>query len=114
LATVRSQNSLNRFHRDEALARRVVVVHVPSAENRQVAAVLHELASSSAVEVVRPVITAAVRAGDREGAGQPAAALGLLGAAMAKARWGRAAPVGPDDLFDVLKNQRPEDLNPEE
>ncbi len=108
LGTVRATDFLVRLKRDEALARRLLALHVPPAENIQTAAVLEELARNSPVEVVPPAIAAAIRLSNEDEAAQPAAALGLLGAALAKAQWEGRSPLGPDDLYDILKNQCPE------
>jgi hypothetical protein len=113
LGTVRTPEALARLGRDEALTRRLLAVEVPPANNGQTAAALEGLARNSSVEVVPPAIAAAIRLSNQDEKAQPAGALGLLGAALARALWDGRTPIGPDDLYDILKHQSPES-NPKE
>lgn len=108
-ATVRSEGFLGRLKRDEAVARRVVAVHVPPADEAQTIEVLQRLAAESAIEVAPQAVETIVRISDQQEAAQPAAAVGLLGAALAEATWAGRSQLGPDDVVAVLQNQWPDE-----
>jgi len=107
-ATVRSETALARLRDDEATARRVVAVYVPPPETAQTIDVLRRLAEANEIEVSEPAIEAAVRMTDGQGASQPGAAVGLLGAALAEAAWAGRSQLGPDDVIAVMQSQWPE------
>jgi len=108
LATVRSESALGRLRDDEATARRVVAVHVPPPDTSQTIEVLKRLAQGGQIEVTLAAIETAVRITDGRGSAQPAAAIGLLGAALAEASWAGRSQIGPDDVVAVLESQWPE------
>jgi len=108
-ATVRSEGFLGRLRGDEAVARRVLAVHVPPADEAQTIEVLQQFARQIAIDVAPEALETIVRTTDRQGAAQPAAAVGLLGAALAEATWAGRSQIGPDDVVTVLQNQWPED-----
>lgn len=108
LGTARSQRFVRQLRRDEALARRLLAVHVPPPGRAETIAALEDLARTSRVEVAPPAIQTAVRIAESRDSVQPATAVGLLSAALAEAAWDGRAQVGPDDLFAVLDGQWPE------
>jgi len=107
-ATVRSETALARLRDDEATARRLVAVYVPPPETAQTIDVLRRLAEAGEIEVSESAIEAAVRITDGQGAAQPGAAVGLLGAALAEAAWAGRSRLGPDDVIAVMQSQWPE------
>jgi hypothetical protein len=108
LASIRSETALGRLRDDEATARRVVAVYVPPPETAQTIEVLKQLADRSQIEVTLPAIETAVRITDGRQAAQPAAAIGLLGAALAEATWAGRSQLEPDDVLAVLQSQWPD------
>jgi chromosomal replication initiation ATPase DnaA len=108
-ASVSSDTVLARLRDDEATARRLAAVQVPPPDPAQTVAVLERLAAASQLKVDRPAIETAVRIADRQQAAQPAAAVALLGAAMAEAAWAGRAQLGPEDIVAVLQSQWPDD-----
>ncbi|HUT91341.1 MAG TPA: hypothetical protein VMY37_17715 [Thermoguttaceae bacterium] len=107
-ATVRSETALARLRDDEATARRVVAVYVPPPETAQTIDVLKHLAEAGQIEVSETAIETAVRITDGQRAAQPAAAVGLLGAALAEAAWAGRSQLDPDDVIAVMQSQWPE------
>jgi hypothetical protein len=107
-ATVRSEAVLGRLRDNEATARRVVAVYLPPPDPTQTIEVLKQMAEESQIEVTLPAIETAVRITDHQQAAQPAAAIGLLGAALAEANWAGRSQLGPDDVVAVLQSQWPE------
>jgi len=108
VATVRSETAMGRLRDDEATARRLVAVYVPPPDTAQTIEVLQRLADASQIEVSPPAIETAVRMTDGQGTAQPAAAVGLLGAALAEATWAGRSQLGPDDVVAVMQSQWPE------
>jgi hypothetical protein len=108
VATIRSETVLGRIRDDEALARRIVAVNVPPPETAQTIEVLKQLADQSQIEVSQPAIETAVRITDGRQASQPAAAIALLGAALAEATWAGRSQLEPDDVLAVPQSQWPE------
>ena len=80
----------------------------PPPETAQTIRVLERLAEASDIEVSLPAIETAVRITEGQGAAQPAAAVGLLGAALAEAAWAGRSQLGPDDVVAVMQSQWPE------
>jgi hypothetical protein len=113
LATLRSEASLARLHADEGLARRLVAVQVEAPDRREVAQALAHLAGAAGVHATPAAIQTAVRLSAKHAAEQPAAALGLFGAALADATWRGCSEVGPDDVFANQRNDWPQAM-PEE
>ncbi len=107
LATVRSAMFLNRVASDEALARRLLVIEVPPFSRSQTVAAVQRLAESTDLEVAPAAIQAAIHISDEQTTAQPAAAIGLLGGAIADANFDGRRQVGPDDIFAVIQNQWP-------
>ena len=113
LATVRTDAALARLGRDEALARRLVAVRVDEPTRSQVADALARLAASSSARVAPEAIVAAMNLARQQGGAEPAASLGLLGAAIADAQWRGDTEVHPDGVFAVASSCEPMGLNGE-
>lgn len=109
LATFKSVEALRELRRDEeATARRLAAICVPSPSRTDVAKAVQRLAEDSGVAAPAETIQAAVGLTDRKDAVQPTAALAQLGAVIAEARWQGRQQIGPDDVLALYENQWPE------
>jgi hypothetical protein len=107
LATIRYEQSMARLRADDGIVRRFVGIHVDEPSNEEMAVALKQLATTSAVEVAPAAIQTAVKLASTQPGGEPAAAIALLGGAMAEAAWHGSPQVGPDDVFAVQRNDWP-------
>jgi hypothetical protein len=108
LATIRYEISMCRLRADDGLARRLAPIHVEELDRAEVTATLQKMAQTSAVAVAPAAIQTAVKLASQQPGGAPAAALGLLGAALTEAQWHGSAQVGPDDVFAQQRNDWPD------
>lgn len=108
LATVWDTDFLRTLRLEEALARRIVAVHVPAPSHSEVAEAVKQLAADSAFDVAPAAIQASIHAADKQQMAQPAAALSQLGAAVAASGWEGQTKVCPDDVLTVLQHEWPE------
>ena len=108
LATVQVEDFLEHVQEIPSLARRLLPVKVPPLSLDQTLRALKQLVRTSGYDVSPTALVAAVEITQRQGATQPAAAIDLLGAAMAEAHWRSNKTITPDDVTAVLKPDWPE------
>jgi len=110
LATVSSEGALARLGSEPAVARRLWAVRLDRPTRSDVVAALTQFAAAGTVPVAPAAIQAALSVTQKAGGTQPAAAIGLLAAAMARAASrGGARQVDPDDVLAVPPSQWPEE-----
>ncbi|MCX5676342.1 MAG: hypothetical protein NTX87_15175 [Planctomycetota bacterium] len=111
LATASSEAALVRLGSEPAVARRLWAVRLGRPSRDEVLAALGQFAASSPVPVAPSAIQAALSVTQKAGGTQPAAAISLLAAAIAKAVWrgGERPQVDPDDVLAVPPSQWPEE-----
>jgi hypothetical protein len=107
LATIRYEQSMNRLRADDGMVRRFVGIHVDEPSREELAEVLKQLATASSVPVAPAALQTAVKLASTQPGSEPAAAIGLLGGALAEAAWHGSPQVGPDDIFAVQRNDWP-------
>lgn len=110
LASVRSEAFLNKVETDEALKRRMVPAHVETPARADFTQALQEFAQAHGVEAVPAAIETTLSLSHKEGACEPAASFGLLGAAVAERLWRGGSQLHPDDIVAVFRSHWP--LNP--
>jgi hypothetical protein len=98
-ATVHSSDGAGRIGGDLALARHLVAHRVDLPSFQQLEEVLQRYAATSSTPVAAAAIQTAIALSQDEPIANPAAAVGLLSAAIAEAEWRGAPHVGPDDVF---------------
>ncbi len=103
LATVRSESALGWLGGDEALRRRLAFVPVEPPAAEEVFNTLSRFAAGSKIPVDPTTLQTVMHLVKKQDAADPAAALSLLGAAMAEAAWHNSPQVGPDDVFAVRR-----------
>jgi hypothetical protein len=101
LATLRNDAALHWLGDDDALRRRLAFVNVEPPPLEEVAAALRRFAEESNVPVAPTTIQTVLHLAAKQDAAEPAAALSLLGAALAEAAWHGSPQVGPDNVFAV-------------
>lgn len=99
LATFRSSESASRVSADAALSRRLVMLRIDEPERHEVVTILQQYAAESPVPVHPAAIDTTMRLSDRAPHSNPAAAIGILSAAIAEAVWQNAKQVGPDEVI---------------
>lgn len=99
LATFRSSDSATIVTADAALARRLVILNVHEPQRHEVGEILRQYAAQSPIPVCPAAIDTAMRMADGAQHQNPAAAVGILSAAIAEAVWQNAKQVGPDEVF---------------
>ena len=111
LATVSCEAALVRLGSAPAVSRRLWAVRLGRPSRDEVLAALGQFAAASPVPVAPSAIQAAFSVTQKAGGTQPAAAISLLAAAIAKAVWrgGERPQVDPDDVLAVPPSQWPED-----
>jgi hypothetical protein len=111
LATASSEAALVRLGSEPAVARRLWAVRLGRPSRDEVLSALGQFAASSPVPVAPSAIQAALSVTQKAGGTQPAAAISLLAAAIAKAVWrgGERPQVDPDDVLAVPPSQWPEE-----
>ncbi len=90
------------------MARRVLPVHVPPLNRGETLKTLKHLVRNSARAVAPAAIQSAVEFTNQQGAIQPAAAIGQLGAALAETGWRHHNQLTPDDITSILRPQWPD------
>jgi hypothetical protein len=101
LATFRGETILPWIDADEGLRRRLAFVTVERPAPEDLAETMRQFAEDSKIPVAPSTIQTVLHLVKKQDAAEPAAALSLLGAAMAEAAWHGSAQVGPDNVFAV-------------
>jgi hypothetical protein len=101
LATAQGEGAPAWLRGSPGLSRRLAAVVVDDPSPADVAEALSLQAGQAAVPVTPAALQTTLLLARRREAGSPAAALDLLGAALAEAAWQGHGQVGPDDIFAV-------------
>lgn len=110
VATASSESALVRLRSEPRLARRLWAVRLKRPSRDEVMAALGHLAAASPVPVEPAAVQTAWAVTHKAAGTQPAAAIGILAAAIAKAAWrGAGARVDPDDVLAVPPGEWPEE-----